>query len=306
MIRTPFDRFAKSVVVDHVGPRGTAVSEQEISSDTQRADLSWTPDPARLASHPPRDLLDSMANVASLWEFFHHAPSLWELLMCLQKLIAWHAILRRAAFTAKEKPPRLPPPTWILAANASPAIRAAMGLVPMSAAWGPGFYSGPPGDRLRAVVLRELPRTPATLLLRLLGSGATFRDALDDLAALPPDAHERAVVLPQLERLRLTLPGLSSTEEKKMKHDELLRITEKLHLEYVQSLKDEGFSRGVAKGVAPMVHLFSRRLGRALTDAEHTSIAARLDALGPVRLGDVVLDLDGPALAAWLADPDAR
>jgi hypothetical protein len=32
----------------------------------------------------------------------------------------------------------------------------------------------------------------------------------------------------------------------------------------------------------------------------------RLDRLGPERLGDVVLDLDASALAAWLADPAAR
>jgi hypothetical protein len=55
-----------------------------------------------------------------------------------------------------------------------------------------------------------------------------------------------------------------------------------------------------------MVHQFSRRLGRPLTDAERVTLNTRLDALGPERIGDVVLDLATDALAAWLADPDAR
>jgi hypothetical protein len=35
-------------------------------------------------------------------------------------------------------------------------------------------------------------------------------------------------------------------------------------------------------------------------------VTARLSTLGADRLGDVVLDLSAPALAAWLADHDAR
>ncbi len=38
----------------------------------------------------------------------------------------------------------------------------------------------------------------------------------------------------------------------------------------------------------------------------HTGVAARFDIVGRERLGDVVLDLSPEALAAWMADPDAR
>jgi len=52
--------------------------------------------------------------------------------------------------------------------------------------------------------------------------------------------------------------------------------------------------------------MFERRLGRALTDEQRAEIERRLDALGPERLGDVVLDLSARKLAAWLADPNSR
>jgi len=42
-----------------------------------------------------------------------------------------------------------------------------------------------------------------------------------------------------------------------------------------------------------------------LADADRRAVATRLDLVGPERLADVVLDLDGDALAAWLADPNA-
>ncbi len=51
--------------------------------------------------------------------------------------------------------------------------------------------------------------------------------------------------------------------------------------------------------------MFERKVGRALGPAELATLRARLRAVGPERVGDVVLDLDGPALLAWLIDPVA-
>ena len=62
---------------------------------------------------------------------------------------------------------------------------------------------------------------------------------------------------------------------------------------------------GIEKGIGPVEHMFARRLGRPLADAERAEVLRRLDTLGPDRIGDVVLDLERDALAAWLADPDA-
>jgi hypothetical protein len=69
--------------------------------------------------------------------------------------------------------------------------------------------------------------------------------------------------------------------------------------------RSEGLSQGLAQGLLPLAHLFERRLGRALSDGERTTLTERLRVVGPARLGDVVLDLAPDALAAWLADPDA-
>jgi len=46
---------------------------------------------------------------------------------------------------------------------------------------------------VRIVLARELPRERSTLLVRLMAAGPLLPQALADLAALPRDAHERAV-----------------------------------------------------------------------------------------------------------------
>ena len=73
----------------------------------------------------------------------------------------------------------------------------------------------------------------------------------------------------------------------------------------IQKVRNEGRTDGRHEGLRPLVRQFERRLGRPLSDAERGALASRLDVVGPDRLGDVVLDLDSAALAAWLASPTA-
>jgi hypothetical protein len=52
--------------------------------------------------------------------------------------------------------------------------------------------------------------------------------------------------------------------------------------------------------------LYGKRLGRPLTDDERRTLFARLQTLGLDRIQDVALERSPEALAAWLAEPDAR
>src|SRR6185503_7512061 len=69
------------------------------------------------------------------------------------------------------------------------------------------FPSSPALTRTRIVVVSELPRTRDTLLVRLMGAGPTLKRAIFDIRALTPDAPERRLALPILERLRLEIPA---------------------------------------------------------------------------------------------------
>ena len=74
----------------------------------------------------------------------------------------------------------------------------------------------------------------------------------------------------------------------------------------LEALRQEGRGEGLKEGLAPLLRLFQRRLGRALSESERAAVALHLDRVGPDRLGDVVLDLAPAELAAWVADSDAR
>ena len=69
---------------------------------------------------------------------------------------------------------------------------------------------------------------------------------------------------------------------------------------------EQGRKAGLEQGIEPLVRVLTRKLGRPLTEREHATVVRRLGTLGPERLGDVALDLEAPALAAWLANPRAR
>ncbi len=54
-----------------------------------------------------------------------------------------------------------------------------------------------------------------------------------------------------------------------------------------------------------IVHLFEKRLGSPLTDAQRATLLRRLGALGYERVFDIGYDLAPDALAAWLEQADA-
>jgi hypothetical protein len=78
--------------------------------------------------------------------------------------------------------------------------------------------------------------------------------------------------------------------------------------EHKRSLRDE-FMREIEPRLAdarfqvevkPLIHLFERRLGRPLSSSERDMLMAQVKAHGSDHVGDIVLDLSVPELAAWL------
>ena len=96
---------------------------------------------------------------------------------------------------------------------------------------------------------------------------------------------------------------MRAAERSTVSPDELARIKDEASWEAARKGDRE---EGREEGLAPLVHLFERRLKRPLSTEERGVLQARLSTHGPARLGDVVLDLDPAALTAWIADPEAR
>jgi hypothetical protein len=219
LMRNRFDHVAKQIGEKALGPSGTTVTQDPINPETQYADLRHEPDPARQAERERLGLLGQLAAVACIIEVYSEAPSSEEFRACLAKhLAAWQRRVREARSRSKKRGEPPPPDQamashlWIIAAGVPTTLLGKLKLE-RSARWPAGIYLfGDDVLRVGIVVASELPRNRASLLVRLMAAGPLLAPAVKDLAALPPDAYERAVAEPILLQLQHTLGQDSSRD----------------------------------------------------------------------------------------------
>jgi hypothetical protein len=295
---TSHDERAKDILDVLLDDLGTLEREFEVPSlRAQRADLRFAPSPKHTETRRSLGILGLMTEVAALYEPFSWAPSIDDVQGCLRKLL-------NAQHAGTLNPSRAVERMWLLCAGRPDAALAHFGALPM-AGWPPGFYALR-GLSLVIVVLSELPRSDDTVALRLMGALTTRQGAYADLRAHLATVPRGAKLLEAVVRDMVLAQAAGGAEEATMVDtSEARALIQKVRNEGRNEGLEAGLERGLAAGLRPLVRQFERRLGRPLSDAERGVLASRLDVVGPDRLGDVVLDLDSAALAAWLASPTA-
>ncbi|WP_437715127.1 hypothetical protein WMF45_01110 [Sorangium sp. So ce448] len=246
------DQFTKSLLRDGLSLVSAAETEVEVLAATQKIDVYSVPDPARASERAAMGLLGELSAEPSLFEPFHGTPSLRQVRQCLRKQLTWHHELERRARSAArsvapdedtDTPPQPAvafPALVVIGPGRPETVLDAYRCEPEQA----GVYQAVPGLAMRVVVLAELPRTRATLLLRLLGSGRRFREAVADLAALPRDAWEKSVVMPLLLHF-----GLDQQEPTTDEEDDVSAEIQAWFEEYKQQLRNEGRAEEAARAV---------------------------------------------------------
>lgn len=209
-MRHRFDQIGKRIGREALGRSGSTFVHDEISPDAQHADLRHEPDPARAAARRRLGLLGRIASVPCLIELYGHAPNGAEFRTCLGKHIAaWQQRARRRRRRGRRERRRAPagaePFLWIIAAGMPRALVAGLRLEP-APGWPTGVYLfGAHVLRVGLVVASKLLRDRSTLLVRLMAAGLLLADAIEDLSALPADAHEHVVADQILLALKDTL-----------------------------------------------------------------------------------------------------
>ena len=145
-MRNRFDHLAKRIARKALAPSGTTVAHDEISPETQHADLRHEPDPTRKAERDRLGLLGRISDVLCLIEAYSHAPSADEFRACLAKHIAfWRQRGRLARADNKRRGKRQPreavvePFLWIIASRTPTAILTKLELKP-ARDWPAGVY----------------------------------------------------------------------------------------------------------------------------------------------------------------------
>jgi hypothetical protein len=168
------------------------------------------------------------------------------------------------------------------------------------------FLALPPSAWVRQVAGPVLAR------LRFVGLAAHWTDeegsdAMGDPGRQMMSDEETAALLAAAEQLyqkaeqRTREQGLTQGREQGLTQGREQGLTQGREQGLTQG-REQGLTQGREQVLARQL---SRRLGRPLGEAETATLHARLSTLGAERLSDVVLELEGDALAAWLADPHA-
>jgi hypothetical protein len=198
-----FDRVAKQIGKEALRASGATSVHEEITAETQYADLSHVPDPAREAERRRIGLLGRLAAVPCIFEAYSQAPSAEEFRACLAKhLAAWHR--REREHRKRSEPESAAEPfvdsyLWIIAAGTPKQVLAALG-AEAAPGWPKGIYTfGADVLRVGFVVASELPPgDTTTLLVRLMAAGPLLAQAAKEVAALPANAYERVIAEPAL------------------------------------------------------------------------------------------------------------
>jgi hypothetical protein len=128
-----------------------------------------------------------------------------EIRQCIQKLFLWHDNLPFYVPDNETLPEEEWPCLWILTQSVPKALWD-FDPKPLPPDWHQGVYFLAEGLKTAVVVLDQLPTTPETLWIRILGKGDLRQQAINELIALPTKNALRNEVLGVIkERLRSTI-----------------------------------------------------------------------------------------------------
>jgi Domain of unknown function (DUF4351) len=147
------------------------------------------------------------------------------------------------------------------------------------------------------MVIHQLPKTPTTLWVRLLGKGKVQEQAIQEVAALPEQHPYRNNALDLLGNLKVILEARETIEPEEQ---ELIMQLSPLYLEKLQAAQQVGEQLGeVRHAQAQTIRILNRRLGDVSTE-----ILAKVKVLPLNRLDDLhdaALDFTQiNDLTAWL------
>ncbi|MHC5755190.1 MAG: DUF4351 domain-containing protein [Nostoc sp.] len=289
MTRFVHDEFAKDYLEELLKPYGEVKPSSKISGEIKEIDVLFTPSLQQTSNLEVLGLLGRFAEFPAILEPFRNAASGDEICDCIQKLLEVKALLRRDAKANKTKLQESDiPKLWVLTPTASSALLSSFN-VNQKSGWLPGVYFL--GDALRTaiVAIHQLPQTPETLWLRILGRGSVQSQAIVELSNLPLNHPYRQATLELVYNLR---QNLRINQNLELDDRELIMRLEPLYQQDREKAKQEGQQDLI-------IRQLNRRLGEidaSLIEGVRGLSIEQLSILGEALLDfSVVTDLE-----AWL------
>jgi hypothetical protein len=246
------DQLAKQYLQDFLEPIGTVQRSYEIPGEAKHADIWFIPN-SDTPLNQDLGLLGQLLTTPCILEPFSGAPKRQEVKTCLLKLL-WVQEDQQRRQVPAENLAQL----WILASRMDAPVIAGFGGQPHSD-WPQGVYFTPVELSMAFVVINQLPVTPDTLWIRLLGRGKTLEEAITELLALPKGDNRRSQTLKLLANWRVSLQLKNPQDEEER---ELMATLSQAYLDWEQQTEQRGEQRGAQReAVALILGQLTHRFG---------------------------------------------
>jgi hypothetical protein len=296
MTRFPHDQFAKDFLESLLSPLGEVQTSLKVSGEVREMDVYFTPNPNEKITSD-LGLLAQCAETATVFEPFRSSVKLPQIRGCMSKLFDLHNYLIRETKKNKQPEPKEEklPKLWILTPTLSVDLLESLGAKSEIESWGEGVYLLSPALKTGIIVIHQLPQTPASLWFRLLGKGKVQSQAIDEVAALPPDNPYRQNALDLLGNLKVILEARAIIEPEEQN---LIMQLSPLYLEKIHAAEQVGRQDGKQ---ALILRLLTKRVGIVSSEMESRVKALSLAmleelfdaALDFTQMNDLMMWLDG-------------
>jgi hypothetical protein len=255
MTRFIHDQFAKQYLTELLTPYGQVETSKDITAEVRQIDLLFIPDPQPAQSLEKLGLLGRMATNYAIFEPFRNPVSKSEIRSCIGKLFDVHADLERQA---KRNETRINetelPQLWIFTPTASVDILESFNGTLDETNWGKGIYFLSTGLKTVVVAIHQLPSTPETLFLRVLGRGKVQRQAVEELEALANNSPFLGDIIELVHNLIAVLSARQRQEHDIDQDDqELIMKLSQMYQQQLEEIKkqerQEGEKLGLDRGI---------------------------------------------------------
>ncbi|GAB1539417.1 hypothetical protein NUACC21_20830 [Scytonema sp. NUACC21] len=245
MTRTPFDQFSKQFLEEFLTPFGEVKPNFEVPGESRFVDIWFAPSQQPTLNPQTLGLLGRIATTPCLLEPFRNQPSFTQVRNCLLKLFLVQADFQRQAkrggsLIRETELPHL----WILAPSASDNLLSAFGAC-LDETWLEGVYLMVTALRAAIIAINELPRTPETLWLRILGRDATQQQAIEEVIALPVEDPRRSATLKLLSTWKINIEASGEIGEEEQR---LIMTLSQAYLEWEKQTELRGIEQGIEQG----------------------------------------------------------
>jgi len=234
MTRQPHDALAKQFLADLLEPLGRATSS---------FDVFFVPVSSQADAPELLGVFASIGTTPCALEVFCNAPDDSDIEDSdiedsLNKLYGLRADQRRRTERGAGTPAELPQ-LWVLSPTLSESFRERFGAVARPD-WLSGVYAAPAGYRMNLIAIHQLPVTPETLMLRVLGRGQVQRAAVEEVRALP----ESPTVERVLELLENWRDTIELRDNRSIDEEEVLMNLSPAYLRWREENRQEGHQEG--------------------------------------------------------------